>query len=131
MSHRVVERTNREDPNQNGFFVQNSNGASVAGPFSTKIEAWSDMDRRDAAEKGKASKTKPSTAKSDKQRAARDALAQAVSDIERQIAADKGELAAHLAAVKHSGEESKRYKKKVAALEKDLRSKKAKLRKLL
>lgn len=74
---------------------------------------------------------KPSTAKSDKQRAARDALAQAVSDIERQIAADKGELAAHLAAVKHSGEESKRYKKKVAALEKDLKSKKAKLRKLL
>ncbi len=79
----------------------------------------------------KPAKAKPSAAKDAKRRETRDALAQAVSDLERQIAHDKTELESHVAIVKNSTEETKRYKKKVAAQEKDLKSKKKKLKGLL
>lgn len=40
MSHTVRERTGREGPNANGYFVQNTNGRTVAGPFGSRFVAW-------------------------------------------------------------------------------------------
>ena len=42
---RTVLRSNRTGPNANGYFVQNANGATVAGPFVTAQEAWREEDR--------------------------------------------------------------------------------------
>lgn len=46
----TIQRTGREAPNANGFFVQNAHGATVAGPFATQAQAWTEEDRlRDLA----------------------------------------------------------------------------------
>jgi hypothetical protein len=42
---RTVLRSNRTEPNANGYFVQNASGATVAGPFVTAQEAWREEDR--------------------------------------------------------------------------------------
>jgi hypothetical protein len=49
---RTILRAGREAPNANGYFVQNSHGATVAGPFATCWEAWREEDRmREEAKK--------------------------------------------------------------------------------
>jgi hypothetical protein len=46
MKYTVIKRTGREAPNANGFFVQTAHGATVAGPFADRFEAWAECDRR-------------------------------------------------------------------------------------
>lgn len=48
---RTTLRANRAEPNANGYFVQNPHGATVAGPFETAQETWSEEDRLRAAAK--------------------------------------------------------------------------------
>lgn len=45
-THTVTLRLGRGAPNANGHFVQNEHGATVAGPFETHAEAWTEIDRR-------------------------------------------------------------------------------------
>lgn len=49
----VIERHDRETPNANGYFVQNRHGATVAGPFASRIDAWREADRREPEERAK------------------------------------------------------------------------------
>jgi hypothetical protein len=37
---RTILRSGRSEPNANGYFVQNPNGATVAGPFGSVHDAW-------------------------------------------------------------------------------------------
>lgn len=49
--HRTTARLNHLDTNAEnarGYFVQNEHGATVAGPFETKLEAWAEEDRLNA-----------------------------------------------------------------------------------
>ena len=46
----TIQRTDREAPNANGYFVQNGTRATVAGPFATIQDAWKEEDRRTADE---------------------------------------------------------------------------------
>ena len=48
----TIQRTGREAPNANGYFVQNSHGATVAGPFVSRFEAWAEEDRQSASASG-------------------------------------------------------------------------------
>lgn len=49
MSHKVISRHGREEPNANGLFVQNAHGATIAGPFADRFAAWAEVDRLDRA----------------------------------------------------------------------------------
>lgn len=53
MNHRTIDRTNPDHNPENarGYFVQNAHGATVAGPFETKLEAWAEEDKLTAASK--------------------------------------------------------------------------------
>ena len=46
--HKCILRTDREEPNATGYFVQNELGATVAGPFDTMGQAWNEQDKLDA-----------------------------------------------------------------------------------
>jgi hypothetical protein len=47
MAHRTILRENREGASANGYFVQNEHGATVAGPFENKFQAWAEQARLD------------------------------------------------------------------------------------
>lgn len=53
---RTIYRQGREEPNANGFFVQNRHGATVAGPYPTAQEAWAEEDRREPEERAAAAR---------------------------------------------------------------------------
>lgn len=38
-------------PNASGYFVRNRHGATVAGPYATRFEAWAEQDRREPGER--------------------------------------------------------------------------------
>lgn len=44
---KTIVRTGREEPNANGHFVQTIHGATVAGPYASRFDAWAEEDRRE------------------------------------------------------------------------------------
>jgi hypothetical protein len=46
---RTVLRSGRSEPNANGYFVQNPNGATIVGPFESVQDAWREEEYQRAA----------------------------------------------------------------------------------
>lgn len=56
-THTVIERTGRDAPDANGYFVQNAHRGTVAGPYADRAEAWREVDRLDAREAAEDART--------------------------------------------------------------------------